>query len=334
MPDTDLVPSPGLPKPQGGPGPRPRQREPDARLGPPPRAVRAGPAPTHDGDRRVTRWAPTRVRDQYRTTANRETRSAVWTGRVPRTSSGTPCRGGGAPYPRLRCGGGRLAERIRTELGQRVLALDASAAIANVCRGRGLDTVVGDLRRLPFASGSLDAVVAPRMLYHVAPVPERARGVRASPATSGRLRRRHQRPRPPRRTLGTRRGRARGPFGRESGEGLLTRHVDRAARHDLTAEVHFAPRLGRPIPRERRGRERVRATARRRVAARSRGRPPSSRDHPAKGRVRRSVPPEATSAASRTPFSPRFTLRSVASRPRRHAPAGTGVGLVVRESAR
>lgn len=112
-----------------------------------------------------------RVRDQYATTANLEARTVVWDGSAPQDLVIATLRDAGARRV-LDAGAGRgqLAERIREEVGCRVLALDASSAMVEACRARGLDAVRGDVRDLPFAAGSVDAVVAAWMLYHVSPL--------------------------------------------------------------------------------------------------------------------------------------------------------------------
>jgi ubiquinone/menaquinone biosynthesis C-methylase UbiE len=51
------------------------------------------------------------------------------------------------------CGTGELAERIAGELGAEVVALDQSARMVELTRGRGIDARVGDVQELPFADG-------------------------------------------------------------------------------------------------------------------------------------------------------------------------------------
>jgi SAM-dependent methyltransferase len=64
-------------------------------------------------------------------------------------------------------GRGELAERMRRELGCRVVAIDQSERMVELTRARGIDAAVGDVRSLPFAAGEFDAAVAAWMLYHV-----------------------------------------------------------------------------------------------------------------------------------------------------------------------
>jgi SAM-dependent methyltransferase len=64
-------------------------------------------------------------------------------------------------------GEGELAERIRSELGADVVAVDQSERMVEIQRTKGIDARVGDLQTLPFADGQFDVVVAAWMLYHV-----------------------------------------------------------------------------------------------------------------------------------------------------------------------
>jgi SAM-dependent methyltransferase len=73
------------------------------------------------------------------------------------------------------CGPGELAERIATELGAEVVAVDISLRMVELARGRGLDAHVGDVQDLPFRDGEFDCAVAAWMLFHV---PDLDRGVR------------------------------------------------------------------------------------------------------------------------------------------------------------
>ena len=65
------------------------------------------------------------------------------------------------------CGPGDFAQRLRVELGLRVVASDLSAEMVRRTRSRGVDAVVADVQDLPFADASFDCVVANWMLYHV-----------------------------------------------------------------------------------------------------------------------------------------------------------------------
>ncbi|MGH3104155.1 MAG: class I SAM-dependent methyltransferase [Gaiellaceae bacterium] len=65
------------------------------------------------------------------------------------------------------CGPGELAERIASEVGADVKALDISPRMVELALGRGIDAVVGDAQELPYPDGSFDCAVAAWMLYHV-----------------------------------------------------------------------------------------------------------------------------------------------------------------------
>jgi SAM-dependent methyltransferase len=75
-----------------------------------------------------------------------------------------------APRDVLEVGSGRgeLAERIRSEIGARVVALDQSEHMVALTAARGVEAQVGDVQALPFADASFDCAVAAWMLYHVA----------------------------------------------------------------------------------------------------------------------------------------------------------------------
>jgi SAM-dependent methyltransferase len=65
------------------------------------------------------------------------------------------------------CGEGELAQRLVSELGVELVAIDQSARMVELARGRGVDARVGDVQELPFDDGSFDVGLAAWMLYHV-----------------------------------------------------------------------------------------------------------------------------------------------------------------------
>jgi SAM-dependent methyltransferase len=65
------------------------------------------------------------------------------------------------------CGQGVMAERIASELGCELIALDQSEHMVALTRARGIDAVVGDVQALPFGDAEFDVVLAAWMLYHV-----------------------------------------------------------------------------------------------------------------------------------------------------------------------
>jgi ubiquinone/menaquinone biosynthesis C-methylase UbiE len=82
------------------------------------------------------------------------------------------------------CGEGELAERLQTELGRQVVAIDQSQRMVDLTRARGIDARVGDVCDLLFQDESFDCAIAAWMLYHVDDVDlalrELARVVRSS----------------------------------------------------------------------------------------------------------------------------------------------------------
>jgi SAM-dependent methyltransferase len=65
------------------------------------------------------------------------------------------------------CGEGELAERIASELGAPVTALDQSVRMVELASARGVDARVGDVQALPFEDESFDVAVAAWVLFHV-----------------------------------------------------------------------------------------------------------------------------------------------------------------------
>jgi SAM-dependent methyltransferase len=64
-------------------------------------------------------------------------------------------------------GPGELSERVATELGCEVTAVDVSERMVELCRARGVDARVGDVQSLPFDEGTFDLVIAAWVLFHV-----------------------------------------------------------------------------------------------------------------------------------------------------------------------
>ena len=63
-------------------------------------------------------------------------------------------------------GPGELSERMATELGAEVLAIDVSERMVELCRARGVDARLGDVQALAFEDASFDLVVAAWVLFH------------------------------------------------------------------------------------------------------------------------------------------------------------------------
>jgi SAM-dependent methyltransferase len=64
-------------------------------------------------------------------------------------------------------GAGRLAERVRDELGTDVAAVDTSDRMVELTRQRGIGAQVADVTQLPFGDAQFDCVFAGWVLYHV-----------------------------------------------------------------------------------------------------------------------------------------------------------------------
>lgn len=70
------------------------------------------------------------------------------------------------------CGPGELAERVQTDLGAEVVAIDISPRMVELTTARGVDARIGDVQDLPFGDGEFDCAIAAWMLYHVPDVPK------------------------------------------------------------------------------------------------------------------------------------------------------------------
>jgi SAM-dependent methyltransferase len=62
---------------------------------------------------------------------------------------------------------GEFAERIASQLGAEVIAIDISPRMVELTRVRGINALVGDAGLLPFRGGEFDAVVANWVLHHL-----------------------------------------------------------------------------------------------------------------------------------------------------------------------
>jgi SAM-dependent methyltransferase len=69
---------------------------------------------------------------------------------------------------------GEFAERIASQLGAELVAVDISPRMVELTRARGVDASVADAAALPFRDGEFDAVVANWVLHHL---PQLDRGV-------------------------------------------------------------------------------------------------------------------------------------------------------------
>jgi SAM-dependent methyltransferase len=142
------------------------------------------------------------------------------------------------------CGQGELAQRMVTELGIRVAAVDQSARMVELARERDVDARVGDVQALDFPDESFNCVVAAWMLFHV---PDLNRGLdeiarvlrpggRLVAATNGpdHLQELHD-------LLGTS-SPLRSAFNAENGEQSLLRHFVRVERRDAAGQFLFPSR--------------------------------------------------------------------------------------------
>jgi 2-polyprenyl-3-methyl-5-hydroxy-6-metoxy-1,4-benzoquinol methylase len=65
------------------------------------------------------------------------------------------------------CGVGQFAERVQSELGTEVVAIDVSERMVELTRARGIAAEVGDAQALRYDDGEFDCVTANWVLYHV-----------------------------------------------------------------------------------------------------------------------------------------------------------------------
>jgi SAM-dependent methyltransferase len=188
------------------------------------------------------------VRGQYRSTDRLETRISVWhpdaDGRWPQdVALAALAELEPARLLEAGCGTGAFAGRCATELGCVVVALDSSPEMVSAAKAQGVDAVLGDVRRLPFADGVFDGTIAAWMLYHVPDVglaiAELARvtrpGGRLVAITNGRdhLAELWQ-------MVGAESFES--SFSRESGGALLEKSFERVERHDVHTSAVFADR--------------------------------------------------------------------------------------------
>lgn len=189
---------------------------------------------------------PDRVREQYATEANLETRRSVWRpaadGRDPVEVAAAVIRASGpGAVLEVGCGTGAFAERMTRDLpGASYVAVDQSQRFVELTAARGVDARVADAQDLPFADASFDVVAALWMLYHV---PDLDRGLaevrrvlrpggRFVAVTNG-----------DEHTADLRREAGGGPlvttFSSENGEAALLRHFGRVRREDLRTRAVF-----------------------------------------------------------------------------------------------
>lgn len=114
---------------------------------------------------------PSVVSAQYATEKNLQARQALWRevsggdAQVTLWDAIAACN----PLRVLEVGGGdgKLAARVRDDLGADVTLVDLSPRMVELAAGRGVRAQVGDVQDLPFPDESFDTVLACWMLYHV-----------------------------------------------------------------------------------------------------------------------------------------------------------------------
>ena len=191
---------------------------------------------------------PELVRDEYASEAGLLARRAIYdnrTGEDPRDLLWDEIV---AAKPRrvleVGPGLGELAERMLAELGCEVVALDVSERMVELCRARGIDARVGDVRMLPFPAGAFDLVVAAWVLFHVEDLDvglgEIARVLRSGGRLVAVTNSEHHLSEA-RELVGISRV-GQMSFSRENGEEALRRHLGPVRRTDVDGTVTFADR--------------------------------------------------------------------------------------------
>src|SRR5437588_8738937 len=66
------------------------------------------------------------------------------------------------------CGTGDYSQRVRDTVNAEFVAVDLSERMATLTRARRISAAVADIERLPFLRAQFDAVLANRVLYHLA----------------------------------------------------------------------------------------------------------------------------------------------------------------------
>jgi SAM-dependent methyltransferase len=188
---------------------------------------------------------PDVVRDEYADESRFAVRAAAWRSATGPSALAMTFDAVAEVSPRrvLEVGSGRgeMAERIATELGADVVAVDQSERMVELARERGVDARLGDVQDLPFEDGSFDCAVAAFMLYHVPDVDrgiaELARVLRpggrlvATTNSEDNLRELWE-------LFGRRRRRVHA-FSVENAEPQLARHFARVERRDANGTVTF-----------------------------------------------------------------------------------------------
>jgi SAM-dependent methyltransferase len=85
------------------------------------------------------------------------------------------------------CGRGNVAELVAKETGATVVGVDQSERMVELTRSRGVEAIVGDVRRLPFDEASFDCALAAWMLFHVVEVDDALAELARVLAPGGRL---------------------------------------------------------------------------------------------------------------------------------------------------